>query len=97
MKPETFDSTGTPFWGSFQVGQELNSKIMEFTGANFSAAVNFAMKLSSVKSPGEFADVLTTHTRDNIKMLTEELEELSSIIKTSSSKGERLFDSSLRT
>ncbi len=97
MKSETFDSTKTPFWGSLQVGQELHSKIIEFTGANLGAALNFAVKLSSVKSPGEFTDVVTTHTRDNMKMLTEELEELSSIIKSSSSNSARLFDSGLKT
>jgi hypothetical protein len=86
MTSESVEPTKTPLWSSFQVGQELNSKMIEFAGANVSAALNFVVKLSTVRSPVDFTNVVTAHARDNMKMLTDEIEELSSIVRSSSGK-----------
>ncbi len=95
MESQSFESPKTPFFNPLQIGQELSSKMIEFSGANVSAALNFAVKLSSVRSPGDFTNILANHASDNLKMLTEELEELSSIIRKSSGMGERSRDTPL--
>jgi hypothetical protein len=86
MKADNIELAKTPFWNSFQVGQEINSKMIEFAGANVSAALNFVVKLSGVRSPVDFTDVVASHTRDNFKLLTDEIEQISSLIRTSGEK-----------
>jgi hypothetical protein len=85
MKSENVEQlVKTPFWNSFQVGQEINSKMIEFAGANVSAALNFVVKLSGVRSPVDFTNVVASHARDNFKLLTEEIDQISTIIRNSS-------------
>ena len=43
--------------------QDYSSKVAEFTQANIKSYVEFVQKLAGVKSPSEFVDVSTSHTR----------------------------------
>jgi phasin len=57
--------------------QEYNTKVIEFANANTEAA--FAQKLSSVKSPTEFIELSTDHSRKQFETLTEQTKELAAL------------------
>ena len=56
--------------------QEYNTKVIEFAHANTEAAFDFAQKLTSVKSPSEFFELSTNHSRKQFETLTEQAKEL---------------------
>jgi hypothetical protein len=85
MTYQSFGSTKLPFWEQLQAGQEFNMKNMEFASAHAGNVFKFVVKLTSVKSPGEFSDVVTAHTREHFKLPSEELEALLAILKKTSS------------
>ena len=51
----------------------------EFAHANTGAAFEFAQKLSSVKSPSEFFELSTSHSRRQLETLTEQTKELTAL------------------
>jgi phasin len=59
--------------------QDYNSKIIEFAHANTNAAFNFVQKLSSVKSPSEFLELWTEHSRKQVETLTEQTKQLAAL------------------
>jgi len=59
--------------------QEYNTKFIEFAHANTEAAFEFAQKLSSVKSPSEFFELSTSHSRRQLETLTEQTKELTAL------------------
>jgi len=56
--------------------QDYNNKIIEFTQANTNAAFGFVQKMSGVKSPAEFLELWTEHTRKQVETLTEQSKQL---------------------
>jgi phasin len=59
--------------------QDYNAKFIEFARANTEAAFEFAQKLSSVKSPSEFFESSTNHSRKQFDILTEQARELTAL------------------
>ena len=59
--------------------QEYNTKVIEFANANTEAAFAFAHKLSGVKSPTEFIELSTDHSRKQFETLTEQTKELAAL------------------
>ena len=59
--------------------QDYNAKFIEFARANTEAAFEFAQKLSSLKSPSEFFELSTSHSRKQLETLTEQTKELTAL------------------
>ena len=59
--------------------QDYNTKVIEFAQANTVAAFDFAQKLSGVKSPSDFMELSTEHSREQFKTLTEQTRELAAL------------------
>ena len=56
--------------------QDYNSKLAEFTQANTKSAVEFVQSLAGVKSPSEFVQVSTEHTKHQLEVMAEQAKEL---------------------
>jgi phasin len=56
--------------------QEYHTKVIEFAQANTKAAFDFAQELVGVKSPSEFYELSTSHSRKQFGTLTEQAKEL---------------------
>ena len=59
--------------------QDYNAKVIEFANANTEAAFAFAQKLSGVKSPSDFIELSTDHSRKQIDTLTQQTKELAAL------------------
>ncbi len=59
--------------------QDYNTKFIEFVQTNTEAAFDFARKLSSVKSPSDFIELSTEHSRKQFETLTEQTKELAAL------------------
>jgi phasin len=59
--------------------QDYNSKFIEFARANTEAAFEFVQKLSSVKSPSEFFELSTIHSREQFETLGGQAKELTAL------------------
>jgi phasin len=59
--------------------QDYNTKFIEFAHANTEAAFEFVQKLSSVKSPSEFIELSTIHSREQFETLGEQAKELTAL------------------
>ena len=59
--------------------QDYNTKFIEFSQTNTEAAFAFAHKLSGVKSPSDFFELSTEHSRKQIETLTEQTKELAAL------------------
>lgn len=59
--------------------QDYNTKFVEFARTNIEAAFDFAQKMSSVKSPSEFFELSTNHSRKQFETLTEQTKELTAL------------------
>ena len=59
--------------------QDYNTKFIEFAQANTEAALDFVQKLSSVKSPSDFFELSTEHSREQFETLTEQTKELAAL------------------
>ncbi len=69
------DATSAPL----QAAREYNSKLLEFALINSNAAFDYAQKLSSVKSPTEFIELMTNQVRKQLEILTDQTKELSAV------------------
>jgi phasin len=56
--------------------QEYNTKVIEFARTNTEAAFGFAQELVGVKSPSEFFELSSSHSRKQFETLTEQAKEL---------------------
>ena len=56
--------------------QDYNTKFIEFAQTNTEAAFDFVQKLSGVKSPSDFIELSTEHSRKQLEKLTEQTKEL---------------------
>ena len=59
--------------------QDYNNKVIEFAQANTKAALDFVQKLSGVKSPSDFIQLSTDHSREQFATLTEQTKELAAL------------------
>ena len=59
--------------------QDYNTKIIEFAQTNTEAAFDFVQKLWGVKSPSEFIELSTGHSRKQFETLTEQTTELAAL------------------
>jgi phasin len=59
--------------------QDYNNKVIEFTQTNTKAALDFVQKLSGVKSPSDFIELSTDHSRKQFETLTEQTKELAAL------------------
>ncbi len=59
--------------------QDYNSKFIEFTQANAKAGVDFAQRLSTVKSPSDFIALWTELTQQQLTTLTDQTKELAGL------------------
>ena len=59
--------------------QDYNTKVSEFAQTNTEAAFDFAQKLWGVKSPSEFIELSTGHSRKQFETLTEQTKELAAL------------------
>ena len=59
--------------------QEYNTKVIEFAQANTKSYVDFVQKLAGVKSPSEFMEVSTEHSRNQLETLAEQSKQLAAL------------------
>ena len=59
--------------------QDYNTKFIEFARANTEAAFEFVQKLSRVKSPSEFFELSTIHSREQFETLGGQAKELTAL------------------
>ena len=59
--------------------QDYNNKFFEFAQINTEAAFDFAQKLSNVKSPSDFIELSTEHSRKQFETLTGQTKELAAL------------------
>jgi phasin len=69
------DSYSTALKGA----QDYNTKLFEFAQNNTKAAIEFVQKLSGVKSPTDFIELSTDHSRKQFETLTEQTKELAAL------------------
>ena len=69
------DSCSTAVKGA----QDYNTKFIEFAQNNTKAAFDFVQKLSGVKSPSNFIELSTDHSRKQFETLTEQTKELAAL------------------
>ena len=69
------DSCSTAIKGA----QDYNAKVFEFAQNNTKAAIDFVEKLSGVKSPSDFIELSTDHSRKQFETLTEQTKELAAL------------------
>jgi phasin len=82
MSAATADATNL-IKGSYSTAvrrtHDYNAKFIEFAQANTEAAFEFLQQLSSVKSPTEFLELSTSHSRKQFETLTEQARELTTL------------------
>jgi len=59
--------------------QDYNAKFFEFAQSNTKAAIDFVQNLSGVKSPSDFIELSTDHSRKQFETLTEQTKELAAL------------------
>jgi phasin len=59
--------------------QQYNNKLLEFAQANTKVGFDFAQKLMGVKSPSEFIELSTEHTRKQFQTPTEQAQDLAAL------------------
>ena len=59
--------------------QDYHNKVLEFAQINTEAAFGFAQKLADVKSPSDFMEMSTEHSRKQFETLTEQTKELAAL------------------
>src|SRR5262245_48750227 len=59
--------------------QDYNAKFIEFAQKNTEATFEFVQQLSGVKSPAEFFELSTSHSRKQLETLSEQAKELATL------------------
>jgi phasin len=79
---EATDLIKSSFSTAVKGAQDYNAKVIEFVQTNTKATVDFVQKLSGVKSPSEFIELSTDHSRTQFETLTEQTKELAALAQT---------------
>jgi phasin len=64
---------------AIQGAQDYQAKVMEFANSNTEAAFEFAQKMAGVKSPSQFFELSSNHSREQFEKLTEQAKELATL------------------
>jgi phasin len=64
---------------ALQGAQDYQAKFLQFANSNTQAALDFAQKLTSVRSPSEFFQLSVDHSREQFETLTEQTKELATL------------------
>lgn len=59
--------------------QDYSNKVIEFTQANTKTAMDFAQRMSGVKSPSEFIELSTELAQQQLTTLTEQTKQLAAL------------------
>lgn len=65
--------------------QDYNNKFMEFAHANSNSAFDFIQKLYDLKSPSEFVELSTEHSRKQFETLSEQSKQLAALAQKATS------------
>jgi phasin len=76
---ETTDLIKNSYSTAVKGAQDYNTKFIEFAQTNTEAAFDFVQKLSGVKSPSDFIELSTEHSRKQLETLTEQTKELAAL------------------
>ena len=76
---ETTDLIKNSYSMAVKGAQDYNTKFIEFAQTNSEAAFDFVQKLSGVKSPSDFIELSTDHSRKQFETLTEQTKELAAL------------------
>jgi len=79
MRAATAEATSVmknSYSSAVQGAQDYQAKFIEFANSNTEAAFDFAQKLTGVKSPSEFFELSTNHSREQFETLSEQAKEL---------------------
>jgi phasin len=76
---EATDLIKNSFSTAVKGAQDYNTKFIEFAQTNTEAALDFVQKLSGVKSPSDFIELSTEHSRKQLETLTEQTKELAAL------------------
>jgi phasin len=76
---ETTDLIKNSYSMAVKGAQDYNTKFIEFAQTNTEAALGFVQKLSGVKSPSDFIELSTDHSRKQFETLTEQTKELAAL------------------
>ncbi len=79
MRAATAEATSViknSYSSAVQGAQDYQAKVIEFANSNTEAAFDFAQKLTGVKSPSEFFELSTNHSREQFETLSEQAKEL---------------------
>jgi phasin len=82
MSPATAEATDlikNSYSTAVKGAQDYNTKFIEFAQTNTEAAFDFVQKLSGVKSPSDFIELSTEHSRKQLETLTEQTKELAAL------------------
>jgi phasin len=82
MKSATTDATAlmkNSYLATIRHAHHYNTKLIEFAEKNSTAGFEFAQELSNVKSPTEFLELSTSHSRKQFETLTEQARELATL------------------
>ena len=82
MNAATVDATALmkdSYSTAMRRAQDYNAKLIEFAQKNTELAFEFVQQLSGVKSPTEFFELSTSHSRKQIETLTEQARELATL------------------
>ena len=70
--------------------QDYNAKFIEFAQTNIGAAVAFFEQLRTVKSPSEFFELSTNHSRKQFETFTEQARQLATLGQKALTTAERV-------
>ena len=76
---ETTDLIKNSYSMAVKGAQDYNTKFIEFAQTNTEAGLGFVQKLSGVKSPSDFIELSTDHSRKQFETLTEQTKELAAL------------------
>jgi phasin len=76
---ETTELIKDSYSAAVKGAQDYNTKVIEFAQANTEAALDYVQKLSGVKSPSDFVELSTNHSRKQFETLTEQTKELAAL------------------
>jgi phasin len=82
MRAATAEATSViknSYSSAIQGAQDYQAKFIEFANSNTEAAFDFAQKLTGVKSPSDFFELSTNHSREQFETLSEQAKELASL------------------
>jgi hypothetical protein len=79
-------SYGGAFATSVKAAQDYQTKLFHFLQENLEANVAFTQKLAGTRTPADFVQVATAHTRERAEALSQQAKELAELAQEASKK-----------